>query len=120
MLVRSRIKSLYDSHTMRRLGRVAEGLLEAGWLATVILVPLVIDKNRTAPFDSAKAEVLRALAILMLSAWATKALLSPTETAKQTAESANALARLVRVPLVVPAVLVLATTLLATALSLSP
>ncbi len=105
---------------MRRLGRLAEGLLEAGWLATVILVPLALDKNRSANFEDAKADVLRSIAIVMLVAWATKALASPAEVATPAAQPASLLARLMRVPLLVPVALVLATTLLATALSLSP
>ncbi len=101
--------------------RLSEGMLEAGWLATALLLPLFIDKSGAQVFDPAKAGVLRAIALAMLWAWAIKALLAPVAQPASTSLRLRArFAALSRVPLALPAAAVLLSTLLATALSISP
>ncbi|MDB4976085.1 MAG: hypothetical protein JWN48_4426 [Myxococcaceae bacterium] len=107
---------------MRGLGRLAQGGIEAGWLSTVILLPLFMDKHGSQAFDAAKAGLLRTLAIATCVAWLLKLLAAePPAEARATRAGARArLTQVLRLPLVAPALLVLATTLLSTLLSLSP
>lgn len=104
---------------MRRLGRFAEGVLEAGWLSTVALVPLFIDKDGAQAFEPAKAGVLSAIAVLMAVAWATRRLSTSADHAIPVAASAR-LATILRAPLFLPVVAFLTCTLVATLFSLSP
>ncbi|MEY4509338.1 MAG: hypothetical protein RLZZ450_1460 [Pseudomonadota bacterium] len=104
---------------MRTLGRFAEGVLEAGWLSTVALVPLVVDKTSAQAFEPAKAGVLSAIAVLMAVAWVTLRLSSPAHYATPIAVSARLRATL-RSPLLLPVAVFLTFTLVATMFSLSP
>lgn len=104
---------------MRRLGRFAEGVLEAGWLSTVALVPLVLDKDGAQAFEPAKAGVLSAIAVLMAVAWAARRLSTPADHATPVAVSAR-LAATLRAPLLLPVAVFLTCTLIATLFSLSP
>ena len=104
---------------MNRLGRLAMGVMEGGWLTAVILIPLFIDKNADQSFEPPKVAVLRAIAVLMLVAWAAKHL-SASRGDAEPAGAASFIARIARVPLLVPAALVLVATLLATLLSIAP
>ncbi|MFQ5745382.1 MAG: O-antigen ligase family protein, partial [Acidobacteriota bacterium] len=54
---------------------LCEGLIEAGWLVALIVIPLHFNVYSNTSFEPDKAVMLRSLALLMLGAWAVKLLL---------------------------------------------
>ncbi|MFN2302603.1 MAG: hypothetical protein ACK2TV_02625, partial [Anaerolineales bacterium] len=52
-----------------KLSRFLSGILEAGWLAAVISVPLFFNIHSERVFEPDKVTVLRSIAVLMLAAW---------------------------------------------------
>jgi O-antigen ligase len=50
-------------------GRLADGLVEAGWLLTASLTPLVINLWASQPFEPPKAAVMRSLVWIMAGCW---------------------------------------------------
>lgn len=54
---------------MSRLGLFCEKLLEAGWLAAVILAPLFFNVYSSRVFEPDKISLVRSLALVMLAAW---------------------------------------------------
>jgi tetratricopeptide (TPR) repeat protein len=57
-----------------KLSRYCEGVIEAAWLAAVILVPLFFDIYSSRIFEPDKITILRSLALLILGAWIVKVL----------------------------------------------
>jgi len=57
-----------------KLSRYCEGLMEAGWLAAIILVPLFFDIYSSRIFEPDKLTLLRSVALLILTAWLLKLL----------------------------------------------
>jgi tetratricopeptide (TPR) repeat protein len=88
--------------------RLADGLLEAGWLLAVLLVPAFFDVYSRHPFDPDKAMVVRLIALVMAAAGLVRAFESPTRW------------RWLRAPLAVPVVIYLGAAALSTALSIAP
>lgn len=103
---------------MGRLERLASGMLEVCWLATVVLTPLFIDRNGSDVFEGAKAGLLRALALMMLASWAMRALASPAREAG--APRWRAALAWLRVPVIAAALGVLVVHGISTLLSLNP
>lgn len=52
-----------------KLSRWCEGLIEAGWLAAVILTPLFFNIHSSRVFEPDKLTLLRSIAVLMSAAW---------------------------------------------------
>ena len=52
-----------------RLGAYCERILESGWLAAVIVVPLFFDVFSARVFEPDKLSLLRAIALLVAAAW---------------------------------------------------
>ena len=52
-----------------KLSRFLSGILEAGWLAAVISVPLFFNIHSERVFEPDKVTILRSIAVLMLFAW---------------------------------------------------
>ena len=57
-----------------KLSALCDRLIEAGWLAALIVTPLVFDVLSYRSFDLDKVALLRSLALLMAAAWTVKAL----------------------------------------------
>jgi len=57
-----------------RLSRYAEGVMEATWLAAIMLVPVFFDIYSSRIFEPDKLTLLRTLALLTLAAWSVKLL----------------------------------------------
>lgn len=55
-----------------KLSRLCEGIMEAAWLAAVILVPLFFNIYSSRIFEPDKISILRSLALLILGAWIVK------------------------------------------------
>lgn len=55
-----------------KLSRYCEGILEAAWLAAVILVPFFFNIYSSRIFEPDKITILRSLALIILVAWIIK------------------------------------------------
>ena len=55
-----------------KLSRLCEGFLEAGWLATLITVPLFFNIHSERVFEPDKTALLRSLAVAMVLVWLVK------------------------------------------------
>ena len=55
-----------------KLSRYAEGMMEAAWIAALILTPLFFNKYSSRIFEPDKATLLRTLALVILGAWIIK------------------------------------------------
>ena len=56
------------------VARLADGVLEAGWLLALLVVPVFFDVHTDHPFEPEKAMVVRVLALLMAAAGLVRAL----------------------------------------------
>ncbi len=56
-----------------KLSRYTDGIMEAAWIAAVILTPLFFNKYSSRIFEPDKATLLRTLALVILGAWIVKA-----------------------------------------------
>lgn len=101
-----------------RLELFCEKLLEACWLAALILTPLFFNPYSNRVFEQDKVALLRSLALLMSAVWVVKSL-----EAAGTVEGSlrqRLRTRLAANPLALPALLSVAVYILATALSVVP
>ena len=57
-----------------KLSRYAEGIMEAAWLAAVIVVPVFFNVYSSRIFEPDKITLLRSLALVILAAWLIKIL----------------------------------------------
>lgn len=55
-----------------KLSRFCDGLIEAGWLAAIITVPLFFNIHSDRVFEPDKLTLLRSIAVIMLTAWLVK------------------------------------------------
>ena len=55
-----------------KLGRYADGLMEAAWLAVLILVPLFFNIYSSRIFEPDKIALLRSLVLVLIAAWVVK------------------------------------------------
>src|SRR3990172_9459807 len=55
-----------------KLSRICTGIIEAAWLAVVILVPVFFNIYSSRIFEPDKITLLRSLALLILGAWIVK------------------------------------------------
>ena len=55
-----------------KLARWCDGLLEAGWLAAIVLIPLFFNIHSDRVFEPDKLTLLRSLAVFMLAIWLVK------------------------------------------------
>lgn len=104
-----------------RLALFCEKLLEASWLAVLILLPLFFDPYTNRIFELDKAAILRSLALLMSATWVVK-FLEGLGSGSDTEGTLRARlpAMLAANPLALPALLLAVIHLLATALSVAP
>ena len=56
-----------------KLGRYCEAVLEAGWLGSVVLVPLFFNVYSARVFEPDKITLLRSIALVMIVAWLVRA-----------------------------------------------
>ncbi len=101
-----------------RLSRFCEALIEAGWLAALIAVPLFFNIYSARVFEPDKISTLRAITFVMLGAWIVK----QVDLLSIHASSARwpAFRNLLRTPLVLPTLLLALAYLISTIFSLVP
>lgn len=110
-----------------RLSLWCERLIEAGWLVTLLLVPLFFQSTTERVFEPDKMLLVRSIALLMAVAWAVRTLDRWLGTPRGKAEAATAAARpaggsmwTTAGGLIWPVVLLVGATLMATAGSIAP
>ena len=102
-----------------RLSAWIDGILEAGWLAAIIVTPLFFNIYSSRVFEPDKLTTLRSIAILMAALWLVR--LVEEGVARQGRRSAEPLVRLSwRTPLMLPTLLTVVAYLISTALSITP
>jgi hypothetical protein len=106
---------------MTKLSRYCEALIEVGWLAALVLVPLFFDVYSARVFEPDKITLLRSIALVMVAAW----LIMQIEhlSAPSPSKEGNWRARLrvwLRTPLVAPALALVAIYVIATIFSVTP
>lgn len=103
-----------------RIARIAQGIMEAGWLAALIVAPLYFNVQTERVFEPDKISLVRWLAVVVVSAWVVWAVETGGQLRQATESWQEALRRFVRIPLVAPTLLVILSYLLSTALSVTP
>ena len=101
-----------------RLNRYAEGVMEAAWLAAIVMAPLFFNKYSSRIFEPDKATLLRTLALIMLLAWVVK-LVDQTSAGRKGTERFS-LKTLWLTPTVIPVALLALSFLISTIFSVSP
>lgn len=104
-----------------KLARYADGLMEAAWLAAIIITPVFFNVYSSRIFEPDKIALLRSLALVGLGAWVVKVLdTGHLAWGRVRAKDESVVRSLLRIPMV-PAVLALAAIYLAsTVFSVSP
>jgi hypothetical protein len=102
-----------------KLARWCDGLMEAGWLAAVIAVPLFFNIHSDRVFEPDKLTLLRSIALLMVTAWLVKFIdqegwrrLSPLHPRHENS--------IWRMPFVLPIFLLVITYIISTLFSVTP
>lgn len=99
-----------------RLSRYCEGIIEASWLAAILLVPVFFNIYSARIFEPDKIALLRSLALVTLAAWIVKRV----EEGRASWPGRRRLGDLLRLPLAAPVLATAAACLLATLLSVAP
>ncbi len=100
-----------------RLGRICDAIIEAGWLAVLVVAPLFFNTFSNRVFEPDKIHLVRSIALLMAVAWLVQ-LLDGGSTRPVTASGFRS--RLRSTPLALPALLLVVSYLISTALSVIP
>ncbi len=100
-----------------RLSRICDAIIEAGWLAALVVTPLFFNTFSNRVFEPDKLHLLRSIALVMAVAWGIQLL----DTGLNLRKGGPGLwARLRATPLVLPTLLLVGSYLLSTALSVVP
>ena len=85
-----------------KLSRLCDGLMEAAWLAVVIVTPLFFNVNSSRIFEPDKITLLRSLALLMLVAWLVKLIDQAGSGLNANGHLKDWIMALIKTPLVLP------------------
>jgi uncharacterized membrane protein len=104
-----------------KLGLFCERIIEAGWLGAAVVVPLFFNVYSSRVFEPDKLSLLRSIALLMIAAWAVKSVEQwrgrEPDSPRARASGASGFLRL---PLVVPTVIMAGIYVLTTLTSVVP
>ena len=107
-----------------RLGAFCGKLMEAGWLAALVIVPLFFDVYSSRVFEPDKITALRSIAVVMVGAWLIQVIEQGLGSGKGRDTITSALQtmwrRIVETPLVLPTLVLVVVYLVATVLSVVP
>ncbi len=108
-----------------KISRYCEAVIEAGWLAALIIVPLFFNVFSSRVFEPDKLSLLRSIALVMAGAWLIKlvdggGIAAPVPASASYAPQGNWWRRLRATPLLIPTLLLVAAYLLSTVLSVAP
>ncbi len=111
-----------------RLSALCDRIIEAGWLAAVVLVPLFFNIYSSRVFEPDKLTLLRSIALVMIAAWIVRTIEERTASAR----SGNSISAgadrdrsifngiHLRTPLILPTLVLVIVYIVATALSVTP
>lgn len=103
-----------------KLSKYCEGIMEAAWLAAVIVVPVFFNVYSSRIFEPDKITLLRSLALLIITAWLIKILEGGRIIGKQSEPVISRVKRALKVPLILPVVALTVVYLMATIFSVTP
>ncbi|MBN1148421.1 MAG: O-antigen ligase family protein [Anaerolineales bacterium] len=103
-----------------KLSRYAEGLMEAGWLAALIVAPVFFNIYSSRIFEPDKATLLRTLALVILAAWLIKLFEQGGLRWERLETDEPRWKTLLRIPLVAPVLILALAYLLSTIFSITP
>lgn len=103
-----------------KLSRYSEGIMEAAWLAAVILVPVFFNVYSSRIFEPDKIATLRTLALIILVAWLVKLIDLGGVSWKERRPEESWLKQLAAYPLMLPVMAVALVYILATIFSVTP
>ncbi len=118
------ISTLLDEYGLKpldiKLSRLADGLIEAAWLAAVLLTPVFFNIYSSRIFEPDKIALLRSLALVIIAAWLVKSLGKGSLRLPSKEEVKTAFRRWWRTPILLPVGLMLLVVCLSTLFSLNP
>ncbi len=100
-----------------RLSRICDAVIEAGWLAVLVVTPLFFNTLTSRVFEPDKIHLLRSIVLVMAVAWAVQWL---DGLGRRDASGPGLWYRIRHTPLVLPALLLTAAYILSTVLSIVP
>ncbi|MFZ6027451.1 MAG: tetratricopeptide repeat protein [Chloroflexota bacterium] len=103
-----------------KFSRFCDGVMEAGWIAAIVLAPLFFNVYSSRIFEPDKLTLLRSLALVVLGAWLLKVLFEGGVRWETFAKGDSALKTLLRTPLVLPVVGLVIVYTLSTIFSIHP
>lgn len=104
-----------------KLSLCCERLIEAGWLAAVVVVPLFFNVYSSRVFEPDKLSLLRSIALVMVAAWLVKLLEARLGRRKSLPkENGGGVLAFLRLPLVIPTLVMVGVYILTTATSVVP
>ncbi|MEW5871411.1 MAG: hypothetical protein AB1894_19215 [Chloroflexota bacterium] len=102
------------------LSRYCEGIIEAAWLAALIVVPVFFDIYSSRIFEPDKITLLRTLALVILAAWITRVFDQGGLRGVRLGSIRSTWQSLRRIPLALPVLALVAVYLLSTIFSVTP
>lgn len=103
-----------------KLSRYCEGLMEAAWLAAVIIIPLFFNVYSSRIFEPDKIAILRSLALLIIGVWFVKVVDEGRIRWENMEAGDSAIKTLLGIPMVVPVLILILSYTLATIFSVTP
>ena len=103
-----------------KLSVFCERVMEAGWLAALILEPLFFNVYSSRVFEPDKLSLLRSIALLLIAVWGLKLIEEAGLKSPEGGEGGSLWQRIRRIPLALPTLLLIAVYLLSTILSVVP
>lgn len=103
-----------------KLSQYCEGIMEAAWLAAVIVVPVFFNVWSNRIFEPDKITLLRTLSLVILAAWIVKLIDEGGPRWERLQRGDSAWKAILRVPLVLPVLALAIVYILATIFSVSP
>lgn len=100
-----------------RLSRICDAIIEAGWLAALVVTPLFFNTHSNRVFEPDKLHLLRSIALVMAVAWIVQLL---DQGVRRQLGVGGTWTRLRETPLALPALALTLSYLLSTALSVAP
>lgn len=100
-----------------RLSRICDAIIEAGWLAALVVAPLFFNTSSNRVFEPDKIHLIRSIALVMAAAWLVQLLDGGL---RRPPGAPGLWVRLRSTPLVLPALILVASYLISTALSVVP
>lgn len=104
-----------------KLGVFSERVIEAGWLAAVIVIPLFFNVYSSRVFEPDKLSLLRSIALVMIVAWLVRLLEGRLRRGRVSSpERGDGIMAFLRLPLVVPTLIMVGVYILTTVVSVVP